>query len=166
MATKIFVFGSNKAGIHGAGAARTARMSYQAQPGVGKGRTGDAYAIPTKASPTHEKRQLPLAEIAGYVEEFREYAKAHPECVFEVTAIGCGLAGYRKREIGPMFRGCPDNVVFLDEVFARMAKKAAWVRCPDCDDYWCRIHAAHVYDCTCPAIDEWGDESPYLDVGE
>lgn len=43
----IFVFGSNLAGRHGLGAARTALLEYGASYGVGEGRTGRSYAIPT-----------------------------------------------------------------------------------------------------------------------
>lgn len=120
MAT-VFVFGSNKLGIHGAGAAKYAKDNYQATQGVGVGRTGNAYAIPTKNKPTSERRQLALVEIAGYVSDFKRYATMHPEDVFEVTPIGCGLAGYQASEIGPMFAGCPPNVVFLDDQFMLLA---------------------------------------------
>ena len=50
--TTIFVFGSNKAGIHGAGAALHAKLKYEAKIGSWIGRTGNAYAIPTKNKPT------------------------------------------------------------------------------------------------------------------
>jgi DNA (cytosine-5)-methyltransferase 1 len=38
-----------------------------------------------------------------------------------------------------------------------------WMPCPDCDDYWCRLHGMHAYDCPCPAIDVWAAQglSPY-----
>lgn len=107
---RIFVFGSNKRGVHGAGAALTARQHYGAVPGVGRGRTGNAWAIPTKAEPSRQTRQLPLDEIRGYVREFLEYARAHPTDTFEVTRVGCGLAGYHDREIAPMFAGHGPNV--------------------------------------------------------
>jgi len=45
---EIFIFGSNEAGRHGKGAALHARQHHGAEYGVGVGRTGDAYAIPTK----------------------------------------------------------------------------------------------------------------------
>lgn len=38
--------------------------------------------------------------------------------------------------------------------------KAAWVPCPCCDEYLCTIHGKHVFECECPAIEEWG-ASPY-----
>lgn len=44
----VFVFGSNPEGVHGAGAAKTARDMFGAQTGVGEGMTGSAYALPTK----------------------------------------------------------------------------------------------------------------------
>lgn len=44
----IFVFGSNPKGVHGAGAAKTAREQFGAQSGVGEGLTGSSYALPTK----------------------------------------------------------------------------------------------------------------------
>lgn len=44
----VFVFGSNPGGVHGAGAAKTARDMFGAQTGVGEGMTGNAYALPTK----------------------------------------------------------------------------------------------------------------------
>lgn len=105
----IFVFGSNLAGRHGAGAALYAADVYGAKFGVGKGRTGDAYAIPTK---DHEIQTLPLDHIQVYVEEFLEYATLHLEETFFVTRIGCGLAGYQDKDIAPMFRGAPDNCIF------------------------------------------------------
>lgn len=42
---------------------------------------------------------------------------------------------------------------------------AAWVPCGGCDDFYCRIHQAHAYDCACPAIEEWGDVDPYVTGG-
>ena len=105
----IFVFGSNLAGRHGAGAALYAHDVYEAQYGIGVGRTGQAYAIPTKDAALNT---LGLDEIAVHVYLFVDYAKKHPEEVFFVTRIGCGLAGYQDKDIAPMFRGAPDNCIF------------------------------------------------------
>ena len=104
--TVIFVFGSNLAGRHGKGAALCARNSHGAEYGVGVGRTGNAYAIPTK---DERVRTLPLVKIEKYVGEFLDYARAHPELEFEVTKVGCGLAGYREYKISPMFKDTPMN---------------------------------------------------------
>ena len=103
---KIFVFGSNLAGIHGAGAALYARKHYGAELGVGVGRTGRAYAIPTKDA---KLKTLPVNRIRKDVDTFLAYAQAHPELTFLVTAIGTGLAGYSASVIMPLFKGAPKN---------------------------------------------------------
>ena len=105
----IFVFGSNLAGRHGAGAALFARYWYGAQLRIGVGRTGQSYAIPTKDA---EFNVLTLDVIRLHVWLFLDYAKNHPEEEFFVTRIGCGYAGYSNPDIAPMFRGAPDNCTF------------------------------------------------------
>lgn len=110
----IFVFGSNLMGIHGKGSALYARNKYGAKLGVGKGRTGDAYAIPTKKSP-YDLHALPLREIAVYVQEFLQYAREHPELEFHVVAIGTGNAGLLHEQVAPLFRGAPGNCQFPSE---------------------------------------------------
>jgi len=104
----IFVFGSNLAGRHGAGAAYTARMDWGAEIGVGLGRTGMAYAIPTKNT---RLKPLPLPAIKGFVLQFIDYTRTHPELRFLMTRIGCGLAGYKNHEIAPFFITSPTNVI-------------------------------------------------------
>lgn len=108
----IFVFGSNLLGIHGAGAAKAALEKHGAKQGVGEGRSGNSYAIPTKATPW---RRLPLVEISANVGRFIQYAREHPELEFYITRIGCGLAGYTEAEIKPMFEGAPSNCRFTWE---------------------------------------------------
>lgn len=108
----IFVFGSNLAGRHGAGAAKCARNHYGAEYGVGVGRTGDSYAIPTK---DYSIKTLPLDRIQGFVRDFKVYALHHPELEFNVTRIGCGLAGYTDNDIAPMFKDSPSNVLLPKE---------------------------------------------------
>ena len=104
----IFVFGSNLAGRHGAGATLFARKNHGAIYGHGVGRQGNSYAIPTKDS---QLRTLPLEIIQSYVNEFLLYARNHLELDFQVTRIGCGLAGYTDVQIGPMFANAPDNCI-------------------------------------------------------
>lgn len=106
--TEIFAFGSNLAGRHGKGAALCARTQYGAKCGVGIGRTGNSYAIPTKDAML---RTLPLARIETHVKNFIAYATAHPELRFNVTRVGCGLAGYTDKDIAPMFAEAPSNCV-------------------------------------------------------
>lgn len=92
---EIFVFGSNKEGMHGGGAARFAYKEFGARWGVGVGMTGRCYAIPTMDGS--------LDIIRKHVDDFTEYAAAHPELTFLVTRIGCGIAGWRDSEIAPLF---------------------------------------------------------------
>lgn len=115
--TDIFVFGSNLAGRHGKGAALAAKNFHGAVYGVGEGRTGTAYAIPTK---DENLKSLPLDRIQTYVTKFLDYAKINPNLTFRVTKIGCGLAGYTPTQIGPMFSGAPLNVDLPPE-FTAMA---------------------------------------------
>jgi hypothetical protein len=108
---KIFVFGSNVAGRHGKGAALFAKQNHGAVYGQGYGLQGSSYAIPTK---DEDLRPLPLLEIARYVFQFLDFARAHPELTFQVTPIGTGLAGYRHEDIAPMFLGAPSNCELPD----------------------------------------------------
>lgn len=103
----IFVFGSNLAGRHGAGAALFARKHHGAKYGFGVGLQGNSYAIPTK---DENLRPLPLDRIRHYVAEFVAFAVAMPHKRFKLTAIDCGLAGYTPADIAPMFRNAPPNV--------------------------------------------------------
>lgn len=102
----IFVFGSNLAGIHGAGAALTAREHYGAQLGQGLGLYGRSYAIPTK---DERLETLPLPQIARYVFAFVRFAWQKPLLQFAVTRVGCGLAGYTDAQISPLFAHAPPN---------------------------------------------------------
>jgi hypothetical protein len=109
MSQTIFVFGSNLRGVHGRGAAKDAAEKYGAEFGVGEGRTGDAYAIPTKETPYKGRR---LQNIRASVDLFLDYAEAHPELEFFVTRVGCGLAGYTDEQIAPLFAGAGANCSF------------------------------------------------------
>jgi len=104
---QVFVFGSNLRGVHGNGAALIAWQKFGAVPGCGFGHFGHSYAIPTKDM---HIETIPLHVISIYVEIFKDYARKHPELQFMVTAIGCGLAGYKPEDIAPMFKGSPGNV--------------------------------------------------------
>lgn len=129
MTTPIFVFGSNLAGRHGKGAALHARQFYGAVYGIGQGPQGQSYAIPTKDGRDHSiplsdpRQNLPLDVIQAYVAKFLAFARTHPEETFEVTAIGCGLAGYTPEEIAPMFTDSPGNVRLPPEFLTVLANK-------------------------------------------
>lgn len=108
----IFVFGSNLAGRHGAGSALEAVKRHGAINGIGIGLQGNSYAIPTKDA---QLNVLSLEGIAYHVEYFEFFAMAHFQMQFNVVAIGCGLAGYTPRQIGPLFRYRPQNVILPRE---------------------------------------------------
>jgi len=110
--SEIFVFGSNLAGRHGKGAALFAAQYYGAVYGQGAGRTGNAYALPTKGNNMHV---LSLQVIKAYITDFLEYARTNPDLRFYVTKVGCGLAGYTSEQIAPMFKGAPENCRFDQE---------------------------------------------------
>jgi len=107
---EIFVFGSNLAGIHGAGAAKLASDRFGARTGQGEGAAGQTYAIPTK---DFDILTLPIEEVEYGVSRFIRWAKANPLVICLVTEIGCGLAGYQPKDIAPLFfqHRIPENVL-------------------------------------------------------
>lgn len=103
---EVFVFGSNRAGRHGKGAAKTA-LKWGARYGQGEGLMGQTYGISTKDA---NLNVLSLREIGMNVDRFIHFASVHSELIFLVTAIGTGLAGLKTTDIAPMFRDSPYNV--------------------------------------------------------
>ena len=105
----IFVFGSNLDGIHGAGAARFARLHHGAVMGIGEGVMGNSYALPTKG---HGITYMTLAQIEPHIVRFLDFAKANPAMTFALTPVGTGLAGHAKRDIWALLEkhGLPRNV--------------------------------------------------------
>lgn len=92
---EIFVFGSNLAGHHGGGAALLAWRKWGAVWGQGVGLQGQTYGIPTM----HGGPEA----IRPYVDEFVDFARRHPELIFLVTEVGCGIAGFTPAQIAPLF---------------------------------------------------------------
>ena len=97
---EIFVFGSNLGGYHAGGAARAALNKFGAVWGQGVGLQGSSYAIPTMHGG--------VETIQPYVEEFIDFAQSHPDYIFLVTRIGCGIAGFDDSEIAPLFLAAKD----------------------------------------------------------
>lgn len=117
MTAPVFVFGSNLVGKHGGGAARHAFDNCGAEWGVGEGLTGDSYALPTMDAAFNP---LPFPAIEQNVGRFIDVAHAHPEIQFQVTAIGCGIAGFVPEQIAPFFRDAPDNCQMPPEFTAAL----------------------------------------------
>lgn len=121
--TVYFVFGSNEAGRHGKGAAKFAYNRYGAVYGRGVGIKGRSYAIPTKDA---NLKVLPLENIKSYVDDFIEVVKKH-DGIFRITKIGTGLAGYKEKDIMPLFKNVPPNCVL----------PVGWDRETECNVTWC-----------------------------
>lgn len=106
---ELFVFGSNIQGAHGGGAAWFAHKKFGAEWGVGEGITGRTYALPTMEG---------MESLKQAVANFIECAQKHPEKVFHVTAVGCGIAGYSPKQVAPLFRAALEmENVYLPQVF-------------------------------------------------
>lgn len=105
----IFVFGSNLSGYHGGGSALAAVKDHGAIYGQGQGLQGKSYALPTKGK---NITFMPLHRIAGYVEDFLEFARANPDLDFQVTCVGCLRAGFHHSDIAPLFKDAPSNCYF------------------------------------------------------
>lgn len=116
---KVFVFGSNEEGLHTGGAALYALKHEGAIIGVGEGMQGNSYGIPTCFCSTTLRGMvsvLPYTKVMGYTINFLVFAEANPNKEFKVTAVGCGIAGFKHKEIAPMFSLAPSNCYF-DEVW-------------------------------------------------
>lgn len=117
---EVFVFGSNEAGIHGAGAAKTA-LQWGAIYGKGFGMQGNTFALPTK---DHNIKTLDIAKISEYVDQFLLYAKLTKDKTFLVTEIGCGLASFTPEDIAPLFENAISiNNVHLPQRFWEVLEK-------------------------------------------
>lgn len=102
----VFVFGSNRSGIHGAGAAAHAHRHLGAPWKFGEGYHFDSesrrktYALPTKGFQIEE---LTVEEIQTHTQKFISFAHDHKGLNFQVTQVGCGLGGHTKEDIAPLF---------------------------------------------------------------
>lgn len=121
--TTIFVFGSNTEGRHGKGATLTAYQNHGAIYGNPRGRQGNSYAIITKElRPTHPP--VTIGEVAIRIRAFLYYATQHPDDTFNVTRIGCDLAGFTPQQIAPLFKGHTPNVILPPDFAAILSKEA------------------------------------------
>lgn len=107
---RIFVFGSNLAGAHGGGAAKFAIDRYGAIWGRGRGLQGNSYAIPTMG---RDYTTLPVGDIKCYIAEFLRFAEHHMDDMeFDITPVGCGIAGLSRDLVRPMFASMTPNCHF------------------------------------------------------
>lgn len=110
---EVFVYGSNTAGRHGAGAAKQA-LKWGAIYGR-DGFAGQTYGISTKGD---NLEILSLADIQTHVDRFTAFARSREDLVFLVTQVGCGLARRAPTEIAPLFKEASKLTnVFLPKSF-------------------------------------------------
>ncbi|MBD5345749.1 MAG: hypothetical protein HDR92_01290 [Bacteroides sp.] len=119
---EIFVFGSNLAGHHSGGAARTALERFGAEWGNGEGPQGQSYALPTMVGS--------VDNMKPYVDRFLDLADEWDQNTFLVTRVGCGIAGFTPEQIAPLFDRALDmyNVVLprdFYEILVRRRKERA-----------------------------------------
>ena len=107
---EIFVFGSNEIGIHGKGAAKTAKK-WGAKHLQGIGLMGQTYGIPT-VKELRPYTVLSVSKIKKHVDDFIIFAKENKDKFFFITEIGCGLAGHSVNDIAPLFQ----KVMELDNI--------------------------------------------------
>lgn len=135
---EVFVFGTNKSGFHGAGAAGNAFrynnscnwrddifFTHAMKSPVGSpGRVGKWSVYGISEGPMTgnmgksygictiakpgQKKSVSLDYIKEQVERFTQYAKERPELNFMVAEIGTNLAGYTPAEVAPFFSDASD----------------------------------------------------------
>lgn len=108
---QVFVFGSNLAGMHLVGAAKTAKEKFGAIEGVGEGWIGKSYAFPT----LNEKfKQRTDKHLKRSVEKLFRCANLNKYYQFLLTKVGCGIAGYEENYMKSLFKDSPDNIIKPD----------------------------------------------------
>lgn len=128
---EIFVFGSNPEGRHGAGTAKIAKEKFGAVYGVGRGLTGQCWALPTKnlkpnfyekaSGITYEKdgfKSISKEQIISNIKDLYDYAEKNQDKIFYIayTYEGFNLNGYTGDEMFEMFtyHNIPNNIIFND----------------------------------------------------
>lgn len=105
---QIFVFGSNLAGQHMGGAAKTAHEKFGAEMGIGEGLTGQCYALPTLGKKLEKRND---EQLTMSVRRLWKCARENPDKVFFLTRVGTGIAGYDTEYIKMKFKGAPENII-------------------------------------------------------
>ena len=111
---EVFVFGSNLNGNHVGGAAYQALEKFGAEMGNAEGMQGQSYAIPTL---DNNMERINLTDLEHSIGRFYDYADEHPDLIFYLTKIGCGIAGYEVSDIATVVncRDIPANVIIPEE---------------------------------------------------
>jgi hypothetical protein len=112
--TVIYVFSSDPEGHHLKGAARHARKHYGARFGQSDGPQGNAYAIISKDIHSGVSGKFPAVFTAS-VARFLQYASDHPKLEFQLSNIGCNLAGFTAVQVAALFKEATPNIRFPKE---------------------------------------------------
>ena len=103
-ANQCFVFGSNKQGRHGAGAAHDAVAYFDAKEGVGEGFTGGCYAFPT-VEKLFPYTKVTVESLNKSAKKFEKAVEENPDIEFLVTPLGLGHAGFQIQVIAEALKG-------------------------------------------------------------
>lgn len=109
---EIFVFGSDLAGRHGAGAALQAAQQFGAEYGVGEGITGQCYAFPTL---DRRLEKIPRRWLEESRDMLFKTCLVNPEKQFLLTKVGCGLAGFPETTMRALFADPPVNLILPED---------------------------------------------------
>jgi hypothetical protein len=114
---EIFVFGANRQGRHGKGAALLARNKFGAIYGQSEGLQGQSYAIITKEL-RKDYQPVSLQEVKEGVDNFIQFAKDNKHLTFYVVELGCNLAYFTVEQIAPLFKSATKlKNIYLPERF-------------------------------------------------
>jgi hypothetical protein len=102
----IWVFATSLGQDCNKGSAKVARLHFRASPSVSCGPTGGAYALAAWAS---KHQLLPVEQIKVYVDEFLDYARAHPDKNFFVTPIACAAGQHPPSTMAALFKDASLN---------------------------------------------------------
>ena len=107
-----FVFGSNTAGIHGAGAALQAHHQFGAEIGIGEGVTGQCYAFPSLDGHFGRRSRV---ELEASRDLLYATCRDNPELSFLLTKVGTGLGGYAEPYMRSLFADPPSNLILPED---------------------------------------------------
>jgi hypothetical protein len=96
-------------------------LKWGAKYGQGFGCQGRTFAIPTMNKNIHK---LKIEKVEYWIDKFIDVARWEFQDIFLVTEIGCGLAGFKIKEIAPLFESCIElRNVYLPKSFWRILTK-------------------------------------------
>lgn len=117
--SSILVYDSSFGGLTAHPHMTLASSYYGADPSLGEGFKGQAYALPTRDK---DNQLMSLSDLHWHIETFLGYGASHPNQMFQVLPIACGEGEYKHEQIAPYFTKAADNV-FLPSYWLHLLKK-------------------------------------------